>query len=207
MLRDNGLGWPFPNSVFSRRSTSGPRRRHLRDADSSQCSQCILSSPLGRTALAPWDHRRAGAARTGRGSRSCPLAWRMSSSISAFALRSSSTERYVTSRPSGNRTFNVGFPSAWLIGVQVRLQLLNRQSHINFLQTNCGAVSMAPRARTAQGRALGAVVALAAASCDHRRRIAWRLPRAAPAPSARSGHNGRASFKPLAYSACSAAYA
>src|SRR5271169_2787269 len=43
-----------------------------------------------------------------------PLVWRMSSSISAFALRRSSTERYVTSRPSGNRTFNVGLPSAWL---------------------------------------------------------------------------------------------
>ena len=99
------------------------------------------------------DRLRVCAARVSCGSRSfrwpggCPL--RSRPSPCGVRQRIGMSPRAVR-EPDPQR----GIPERLVDRVEIRLQLWNRQSHVICLQTNCGAVSIAPRARTAQGCAL-----------------------------------------------------
>src|ERR1035438_7912954 len=88
-----------------------------------------------------------------------------------------------------------GIPERLVDRVEIRLQLWNRQSHVICLQTNCGAVSIAPRARTAQGCALRFPAVPLALGEEHSPRPSSAespsLPCAASQPSSRIGRSGR----------------
>ena len=149
-----------------------------------------------RKVSARWGHRRACAARTGRGCRSArwPSAIPLRSRRSPSEARSIS--RYGTSRPSGKLTSSTGIRLRGIQRVEVRLNLLHRARHINSVRTSCGAVSTGRRRSTGTRSArLGAGGSAAPAGI-----AGWLSPRRVCTIRAKRSQCTD-SFKPLAYSA------